>query len=49
MNVEHGCRGDLSVDLISPSGLVSHISATRKMDKSDEGYKDWTFMTVVHW
>ena len=49
MNVEHGCRGDLSVDLISPSGLVSHISATRKMDKSDEGYQDWTFMTVVHW
>ncbi len=49
MNVEHTCRGDLSVDLISPTGLVSHIATTRKMDKSEDGYDDWTFMSVVHW
>jgi len=49
MNVEHSRRGDLSVDLISPSGLVSHIATTRKMDLSTDGYADWTFMTVVHW
>ncbi|KAI9835173.1 MAG: hypothetical protein M1819_002543 [Sarea resinae] len=49
MNVEHGRRGDLSVDLQSPSGVVSHLSATRKNDASKEGYKDWTFMSVVHW
>lgn len=49
MNVEHQKRGDLSVDLISPSGLVSHLATTRKLDLSEEGYADWTFMSVVHW
>ncbi|KAI8959692.1 peptidase S8/S53 domain-containing protein [Daldinia sp. FL1419] len=49
MNVEHSRRGDLSVDLISPDNVVSHISATRKHDDSKEGYNDWTFMSVVHW
>ncbi|ERS99383.1 hypothetical protein HMPREF1624_04583 [Sporothrix schenckii ATCC 58251] len=49
MNVEHTCRGDLSVDLISPDNIVSHLSATRKHDKATTGYEDWTFMSVVHW
>ncbi|KAH9892952.1 peptidase S8/S53 domain-containing protein [Xylariomycetidae sp. FL2044] len=49
MNVEHTRRGDLSVDLISPDKVISHLSATRKLDTSDEGYDDWTFMSVVHW
>ncbi|KAI0015873.1 peptidase S8/S53 domain-containing protein [Xylariomycetidae sp. FL0641] len=49
MNVEHTRRGDLSVDLISPDRITSHLSATRKLDTSTEGYDDWTFMSVVHW
>ncbi|KAI9843405.1 MAG: pheromone processing endoprotease [Sclerophora amabilis] len=49
MNVAHGRRGDLSVELKSPNGVVSHLSATRKFDKSTDGYDDWTFMSVVHW
>ncbi|KAK3394497.1 peptidase S8/S53 domain-containing protein [Podospora didyma] len=49
MNVAHGRRGDLSVDLISPNNVVSHLSVTRKYDESTEGYDDWTFMSVVHW
>ncbi|KAL2173514.1 peptidase S8/S53 domain-containing protein [Thermothelomyces heterothallicus CBS 202.75] len=49
MNVEHGRRGDLSVDLISPNKIVSHLSVTRKNDDSDKGYDDWTFMSVAHW
>src|SRR5690606_32353548 len=49
MNVEHGRRGDLSVDLISPSKVVSHLSVTRKFDDSPDGYDDWTFMSVAHW
>lgn len=49
MNVEHGRRGDLSVDLISPNNVVSHLAATRRSDESMEGFKDWTFMSVVHW
>ncbi|KAK4144792.1 peptidase S8/S53 domain-containing protein [Dichotomopilus funicola] len=49
MNVAHGRRGDISVDLISPSKVVSHLSVTRKYDESTEGYDDWTFMSVAHW
>ncbi|KAH6651195.1 peptidase S8/S53 domain-containing protein [Chaetomium tenue] len=49
MNVEHGRRGDISVDLISPNKIVSHLSVTRKNDESTEGYDDWTFMSVAHW
>jgi kexin len=49
MNVDHSRRGDLSVDLISPDNIVSHLSVTRKLDESNLGYADWTFMSVVHW
>ncbi|KAI2604698.1 peptidase S8/S53 domain-containing protein [Hypoxylon sp. NC1633] len=49
MNVEHTRRGDLSVDLISPNNVISHLSATRHLDVSGLGYNDWTFMSVVHW
>ena len=49
MNVEHTRRGDLSVELVSPVGVKSYLSATRRHDKNDIGYEDWTFMSVVHW
>ncbi|KAL1892666.1 pheromone processing endoprotease [Sporothrix stenoceras] len=49
MNVEHTRRGDISVDLISPDNIVSHLSVTRKNDNTVAGYDDWTFMSVVHW
>lgn len=49
MNVAHTRRGDLSVDLISPDKIVSHLSAKRRLDDDDQGYVDWTFMSVVHW
>jgi kexin len=49
MNVEHTRRGDLSVDLISPQKVVSHISTARKLDNHKGGYDDWTFMSVAHW
>ncbi|KAL3425423.1 pheromone processing endoprotease kex2 [Phlyctema vagabunda] len=49
MNVDHTKRGDLSVELLSPDKIVSHIAATRKLDQATEGYSDWTFMSVVHW
>lgn len=49
MNVEHGRRGDISVDLLSPNNIVSHLSVTRKFDDSTDGYDDWTFMSVAHW
>ncbi|PFH61183.1 hypothetical protein XA68_17999 [Ophiocordyceps unilateralis] len=49
MNVNHTRRGDLSVDLVSPQNMVSHIATARAHDTHNGGYVDWTFMTVVHW
>lgn len=49
MNVNHTRRGDLSVELKSPSGYVSHIATTRKNDVESAGFVDWTFMSVAHW
>lgn len=49
MNVNHTRRGDLSVELRSPTGLVSYLSTPRRRDTARTGYEDWTFMSVVHW
>lgn len=49
MNVEHERRGDLSVELISPTGMKSHLSTARRDDDAAVGYADWTFMSVAHW
>lgn len=49
MNVEHQRRGDLSVELISPTGMKSHLSTARRGDDDAVGYEDWTFMSVAHW
>ena len=49
MNVEHTRRGDLSVELRSPTGMVSHIATHRREDDQRAGYVDWTFMSVAHW
>lgn len=49
MNIEHTRRGDLSVELRSPTNLVSHLSVTRRLDDATQGYVDWTFMSVAHW
>jgi kexin len=49
MNVEHTRRGDLSVELHSPSGMISHIATHRRNDAARSGYEDWTFMSVAHW
>jgi kexin len=49
MNVNHTRRGDLSVELRSPEGVVSHIATARTNDAFKGGYEDWTFMSVAHW
>ncbi|OJJ49296.1 hypothetical protein ASPZODRAFT_1445842 [Penicilliopsis zonata CBS 506.65] len=49
MNVEHTRRGDLSLEMRSPEGIVSYLSTTRRPDNEREGYVDWTFMSVAHW
>lgn len=49
MNVKHARRGDLSLELRSPEGVVSHLATSRQKDDANAGYDDWTFMSVVHW
>ncbi|CBX95479.1 hypothetical protein LEMA_P026310.1 [Plenodomus lingam JN3] len=49
MNVEHQRRGDLSVELTSPSGMKSHLAIARRDDEAPHGFQDWTFMSVAHW
>ncbi|KAK4565453.1 pheromone processing endoprotease [Recurvomyces mirabilis] len=49
MNVAHTRRGDLSAELRSPTGMVSHIATHRRNDDANSGYVDWTFMSVAHW
>ncbi|KAL8762071.1 MAG: hypothetical protein Q9184_001879 [Pyrenodesmia sp. 2 TL-2023] len=49
MNIEHTRRGDISVELRSPSNFVSHLSVVRKLDDVKYGYEDWTFSSVAHW
>ena len=49
MNINHTRRGDLSVELVSPEGVTSHLSTTRNGDNVGVGYVDWTFMSVAHW
>lgn len=49
MNVNHTRRGDLSVELRGPQGIVSHLSVPRRSDNAQTGYEDWTFMSVAHW
>ncbi|KHN94698.1 kexin-like protease [Metarhizium album ARSEF 1941] len=49
MNANHTRRGDLSVDLISPNNMVSHLATTRSGDEHQVGYVNWTFMSVAHW
>ncbi|XP_036395461.1 PC3-like endoprotease variant B [Megalops cyprinoides] len=43
------CRGDLSVDLISPYATRSQLLGTRHNDVSTAGLKSWTLMTVQSW
>lgn len=49
VNIAHHCRGDVIVNLLSPSGTFSKLSTPRKYDRSVEGFVDWTFSTVRCW
>ncbi|EGE05485.1 hypothetical protein TEQG_08695 [Trichophyton equinum CBS 127.97] len=48
-NVNHTRRGDLSIELHSPEGVVSRLSTTRRNDNATSGYAGWAFMSVAHW
>ncbi|XP_028979340.1 proprotein convertase subtilisin/kexin type 6 isoform X1 [Esox lucius] len=47
--IAHPRRGDLEVNLISPSGTRSQLLAKRLLDNSNEGFRNWEFMSVHCW
>nr|XP_020510141.1 proprotein convertase subtilisin/kexin type 6-like [Labrus bergylta] len=47
--IAHPRRGDLEINLISPSGTRSQLLAKRLFDSSNEGFRNWEFMTVHFW
>ncbi|XP_059215228.1 proprotein convertase subtilisin/kexin type 6 isoform X2 [Centropristis striata] len=47
--IVHPRRGDLEINLISPSGTRSQLLAKRWFDSSNEGFRNWEFMTVHFW
>ncbi|KAK9760030.1 pheromone processing endoprotease [Basidiobolus ranarum] len=49
LNIEHQRRGDIEVYLISPNNVTSILSPGRQFDESEEGFENWTFMSVKHW
>ncbi|KAL3233875.1 Kexin [Nakaseomyces bracarensis] len=49
VDIETTDRGQTIIDLISPSGIVSHLGVVRRFDNSEEGFRGWTFMSVAHW
>ncbi|XP_046898451.1 proprotein convertase subtilisin/kexin type 6 [Hypomesus transpacificus] len=47
--IAHQRRGDLEINLVSPSGTRSQLLAKRLFDNSYEGFRNWEFMTVHCW
>ncbi|MGH0128212.1 UNVERIFIED_CONTAM: hypothetical protein FKN15_044924 [Acipenser sinensis] len=49
VSIGHPRRGDLQVNLVSPSGTKSQLLAKRTFDNSNDGFKNWEFLTVHCW
>lgn len=48
VNISHIYRGDIKIDLISPSGMISELIPARIAD-DNRNYSNWTFTSVAHW
>ncbi|NXF12867.1 PCSK4 convertase, partial [Smithornis capensis] len=49
LSLSYSRRGDLVVALSSPMGTTSTLVTVRPYDTSQEGYRDWTFMSTHFW
>ncbi|KAF7327776.1 PHOMO B domain-containing protein [Mycena kentingensis (nom. inval.)] len=47
--IQHGKRGDVEVEIRSPSGIRSVLGGKRSGDAATTSYAGWTFMSVKHW
>ncbi|MBB5039340.1 S8 family serine peptidase [Prosthecobacter dejongeii] len=48
LSATHSRRGDLTLQLVSPSGTVSTLASYSKLDIG-ANYSEWTFSSVRHW
>uniref|UniRef100_A0A8B9E2E8 Proprotein convertase subtilisin/kexin type 4 n=1 Tax=Anser cygnoides TaxID=8845 RepID=A0A8B9E2E8_ANSCY len=49
LSLSYSRRGDLVLALTSPMGTTSTLVTVRPYDTSQQGYKDWTFMSTHFW
>lgn len=49
VTIEYTRRGDLHVNLTSPSGLETMLLSERPSDGSKDGFINWSFMSVHSW
>ncbi|KAF8321527.1 hypothetical protein DL93DRAFT_2051382 [Clavulina sp. PMI_390] len=47
--ISHHKRGDVEVEIESPSGIKSILGGARRFDTATTGYPGWKFMSVKHW
>ena len=47
--IDHQRRGDVEVELLSPSGQLSVLARQRRFDEATSGFAGWKFMSVKHW
>lgn len=47
--ITHSRRGDVEVELVSPSGVRSMLAGKRPYDQDPYGFPGWQFMTLKHW
>ncbi len=48
VDIRHNTRGQIEVELISPSGMRSLLAPARSRDRNNN-FKKWRFMSVRHW
>jgi hypothetical protein len=48
VDIRHGSRGQIEIELESPSGMTSLMAPVRSPDRHDN-YRNWRFMSVRHW
>ncbi|XP_074060680.1 proprotein convertase subtilisin/kexin type 4 isoform X2 [Macrotis lagotis] len=49
LSLTYSRRGDLEITLTSPMGTHSTLVAVRPFDTSNQGYKNWIFMSTHFW
>jgi subtilisin-like proprotein convertase family protein len=49
LTLKSGVRGQIKINLISPSNTKSNLLEYRERDLSKKGFKAWPFMSVHFW